>query len=77
MSLKIKEPRHASARKLAAIEEAIKEEVINLNMRIPRSLHRRLRLQAVEEGHNVKMKSIVVKAIEQYLNGQSANDGVH
>lgn len=75
MSLTIKKPsRRNSDAKQAAIDEATREETTRLNILIPKSLHRRLRLQAVQEGHGVTMTSIVIRAGEDYLAKYSDED---
>ena len=47
MALKVKDSRRSDERKQAAIEEAVREDFARLNLLIPESLHRRLKLQAI------------------------------
>ena len=77
MSLKVKPSTRASEQKQAAIEEAVREDTARLAMRIPESLHRRLKLQAIAEGKNVTLKSIVVRATIEYLEKYSDPDFVN
>ena len=77
MSLKVKESRRSDERKQAAIEEAVKEESARLNLLVPESLHRRLKLQAIAEGRNVTLKSIIVRAANEYLEKYSDPDFVN
>lgn len=67
MALKVKDSRRSNERKQAAIDEAVKEDLARLNMEIPESLHRRLKLQTIAEGRNVTLKSIIVRAATEYL----------
>lgn len=74
MSLTIKPTRRNSHAKQAALDEATREETTRLNILIPVSLHRRLRLQAVEEGHGVTITSVVIRATNEYLKKYSDED---
>ena len=57
----------SSEAKQAALEEATKEDVTRLNAMIPKSLHKRLKMQAIEEGDGSTVTAIIVRAAEEYL----------
>ena len=67
MALHVKENRRSSEQKEAAIEEATKDEVTRLNVLIPETLHRDLKLQAIAEGKSVTITSIIIRAASEYL----------
>ena len=48
-----------------ALAEVVKEPTIRLNVNIPESLHRMLKISAIEERSD--MKSLIVQLIEEYL----------
>jgi len=74
MSLKVKASRRTDERKQAAIDEAVREESARLNLLIPESLHRRLKLQAIAEGRHVTLTSIIIRAATEYLDKYSDPD---
>ena len=65
MTLKRRESRSEQDRTAAFVEQTAAEETAQLHCEIPASLHRRLRILAVEE--NTSMKDLVVAAVEQLL----------
>lgn len=65
MTLRRRESRSDQERTAAFVEQAAAEETAQLHCEIPTSLHRRLRILAVEE--NTTMKDLVVSAIEEFL----------
>ena len=74
MALHVKENRRSSEQKEAAIEEATKDEVTRLNVLIPETLHRDLKLQAIAEGKSVTLTSIVIRAASEYLSKYGDDD---
>lgn len=48
-----------------AVEKAGEEETQRLNADIPKSLHKRLRVQAAAEGRS--QKQLIMEALKQYL----------
>lgn len=67
MVLKAKKTRREDELKNLAMEEASKEETTRLNAEIPVSLHHKIKIRAVEEGKGSSITSIVIKALEAYL----------
>lgn len=67
MVLKAKKTRRGDELKNLAMEEASKEETTRLNAEIPVSLHHKIKIRAVEEGKGSSITSIVIKALEAYL----------
>jgi hypothetical protein len=65
--LRAKKSRRDDNQKQAALEEAAKEETTRLNAEIPVSLHNRVKIRAIQEGKGKTITSIVVKALEAYL----------
>ena len=65
MTLKRRESRGGQERTAAFVEQAAAEETAQLHCEIPASLHRRLRILAIEE--NTTMKDMVVSAIQDFL----------
>ena len=65
MTLKRRESRSGQERTSAFVEQTAAEETAQLHCEIPASLHRRLRILAVEE--NTTMKHLVLSAVEQFL----------
>ena len=65
MTLSRRESRSEQNRTAAFVEQAAAEETAQLHCEIPASLHRRLRILAIEE--NTTMKDLVVSAVEQLL----------
>ena len=74
MALHVKENRRSSEQKEAAIEEATKDEVTRLNVLIPETLHRDLKLQAIAEGKSVTITSIIIRAAGEYLSKYGDDD---
>ena len=74
MALHVKENRRSSEQKEAAIEEATKDEVTRLNVLIPETLHRDLKLQAIAEGKSVTITSIIIRAASEYLSKYGNDD---
>ena len=74
MALHVKENRRSSEQKEAAIEEATKDEVTRLNVLIPETLHRDLKLQAIAEGKSVTITSIIIRAASEYLSKYGDDD---
>lgn len=68
MALQVKKTDRSSEAKQAALEEARKEDVTRLNALIPKSLHKRLKMQAIQEGEGATVTSIIIKSAEEYLN---------
>ena len=68
MVLKAKKTRRDHEQKNWAIEEASKEETTRLNAEIPVSLHNKVKIRAIEEGRSSSITSLVIKALEAYLN---------
>ena len=68
MTLRRRESRSDDARKAGFVEQAAAEETAQLHCEIPASLHRRLRIMAVEE--NTTMKDLVVSAIVEFLSAK-------
>lgn len=62
-----KRSNRSSETKQAALEEAQREEVTRLNALIPKSLHKRLKRQAIEEGDGTTVTAIIVRATQEYL----------
>jgi predicted HicB family RNase H-like nuclease len=67
MVLNAKKTRREHELKSLALEEARKEETSRLNAEIPVSLHHQIKIRAVEEGKGSSITSIVIKALEAYL----------
>lgn len=67
MALKAKKTRRDNEQKIQAIEEASKEETSRLNAEIPVSLHNKVKMRAIQEGKGSSITSIVIKALEAYL----------
>ena len=67
MALQVKKTHRSSEAKQAALEEARKEDVTRLNALIPKSLHKQLKMQAIQEGEGATVTSIITKAAEEYL----------
>ena len=65
MTLRRRESRSGQDRTAAFVDQAAAEETAQLHCEIPASLHRRLRILAIEE--NTTMKDLVVSAVEQLL----------
>lgn len=65
MALRAKHSRRSHAGKDDAMEQVARPETTRLNADIPKHLHRRVKMQAAEEGG--KMNAIIVKALEEYL----------
>ena len=65
MTLRRRESRSGQERTAAFVEQAAAEETAQLHCEIPASLHRRLRILAIEE--NTTMKDLVVSAVVQLL----------
>ena len=74
MALHVKESRRSSEQKEAAIEEATKDEVTRLNVLIPETLHRDLKLQAIAEDKSVTITSIIIRAASEYLSKYGDDD---
>lgn len=68
MVLKAKKSRREDQQKIQAVEEALKEETTRLNAEIPVSLHNKVKIRAISEGKGSSITSIVIKALEAYLN---------
>lgn len=73
MALHVKPRRPPSDGKLAAIEEAGKEELTRITVPIPKGTHRRLRLLALDDGDGdgATLNAIVNRAIDEYLSRRS------
>lgn len=71
MALHVKPRRPPSDGKLAAIEEAGKEELSRITVPIPKGTHRRLRLLALDDEDGATLNAIVNRAIEEYLERRS------
>ena len=69
MTLRRRESRGEQDRTAAFVEQAAAEETAQLHCEIPASLHRRLRILAIEE--NTTMKDLVVSAIQEFLGSRS------
>ena len=69
MTLRRRETRSEQERTSAFVEQAAAEETAQLHCEIPASLHRRLRILAIEE--NTTMKDLVVSAIQEFLGSRS------
>jgi predicted HicB family RNase H-like nuclease len=69
MVLKAKTNRRSTELKEQVIEEVAREETTRLNAMIPVSLHKRVKMQAVEEGRSIT--DIVIEALEEYLSKTS------
>jgi hypothetical protein len=67
MTLAVKPTRRSSVSKREAIEEATREPTIRLNALIPASLHKRLKLRAIEEGSGATVTAIIIAAADEYL----------
>ena len=65
MTLSRRESRSGQERTAAFVDQAAAEETAQLHCEIPASLHRRLRILAIEE--NTTMKDLVVSAVEHLL----------
>ena len=65
MTLRRRESRSGADRTAAFVDQAAAEETAQLHCEIPASLHKRLRILAIEE--NTTMKDLVVSAVEQLL----------
>jgi predicted HicB family RNase H-like nuclease len=65
MVLKAKTNRRSTELKEQVIEEVAREETTRLNAMIPVSLHKQVKLQAVEEGRSIT--DMVIEALEEYL----------
>ena len=65
MTLSRRESRSGQDRTAAFVEQAAAEETAQLHCEVPASLHKRLRILAIEE--NTTMKDLVVSAVEQLL----------
>ncbi|MHC5747966.1 MAG: hypothetical protein ACYTXT_40155 [Nostoc sp.] len=74
MVLKAKKTRREHELKNLAIEEARSEETTRLNAEIPVSLHNKVKMRAIEEGKGSSITSIVIKALEAYLDTPVKND---
>ena len=74
MVLKAKKSRRDHELKEQAIHSAAKEETTRLNAEIPISLHNKVKIRAIEEGLGSSITSIVIKALEAYLNTQVEKD---
>ncbi|MBO3463029.1 hypothetical protein G7B40_041010 [Aetokthonos hydrillicola Thurmond2011] len=74
MVLKAKKSRREHDLKEQAIHEAAKEETTRLNAEVPRLLHNKVKIRAVEEGKGSSITSIVIKALEAYLSTPVEND---
>jgi predicted HicB family RNase H-like nuclease len=69
MVLKAKTNRRNTEIKEQVIEEVAREETTRLNAMIPVSLHKRVKLQAVEEERSIT--DIVIESLEEYLSKPS------
>ena len=69
MTLKRRESRSGKNRTAAFVGQAAAEETAQLHCEIPASLHRRLRILAIEE--NTTMKDLVVSAVQDFLVSRS------
>lgn len=69
MVLKAKTSRRTTETKELAIDEVAREETTRLNAMIPVSLHKRVKLQAVEEERSIT--DIVIEALDEYLSKNS------
>ena len=67
MVLKAKKSRRDDEQKKQAVEAASKEETTRLNAEIPVSLHNKIKMRAIEEGKGSSITSIVIKALQAYL----------
>jgi predicted HicB family RNase H-like nuclease len=63
--LSAKKKRRASRAKDEALSEVTREETMRLNADVPVSLHRRVKLQAAQEGKSIT--EILITALETYL----------
>lgn len=68
MTLNRRESRREQERTAGFVEQAAAEETAQLHCEIPASLHRRLRIMAVED--NTTMKDLVVSAIREFLSAK-------
>ena len=69
MTLSRRRPRRQQEHTSTFVEQAAAEETAQLHCEIPASLHRRLRILAVNE--DTTMKDLVVSAIEELLSDRS------
>ena len=67
MTLTIKPSRRSSEQKQLALEEAVREDTTRLNILIPESLHRDLRLRAATEGKGATITALVIRAARKHL----------
>ena len=67
MVLKAKKTRREHDLKDQAIHSAGLEETTRLNAEIPISLHRKVKMRAVEEGKGSSITTIVILALRAYL----------
>jgi len=74
MVLKAKKTRREHDLKDQAIHEASKEETTRLNAEIPVSLHNKIKMRAIQEGKGRSITSIVIDALEAYLDSPVAKD---
>ena len=65
MALKVKETRRNSTSKTRALQDVVQEETTRLNIDLPLSLHRQVKIRAAEEGGT--MTGIVAQALDAYL----------
>lgn len=74
MVLRAKKSRRDDEQKKQAVEAASKEETTRLNAEIPVSLHNKIKMRAIEEGKGSSITSIVIKALQAYLDTPVGKD---
>lgn len=69
MVLKAKQSRRNNDAKEQVMQDIAKEETTRLNADVPVSLHKKVKLQAVEEGRSIT--DIVIESLKEYLSKYS------
>jgi hypothetical protein len=71
MVLKTKKNFRDDGLKQEALDEVVREEKTRLNVDVPLSLYKKLKLQAINEQKNTTITKIVIQAINEYLDKYS------
>ena len=74
MTLTIKPSRRSSEQKQLALEEAVREDTTRLNILIPESLHRELRLRAASEGKGATITGLIIRSARELLENLADED---
>lgn len=70
MSIRIKNKTHLKPGISDAVKEATKEEIVQMNIKVPRSFYNRIITHVAQEKTNKKsftVKKFIIESVEKYL----------